>query len=239
MSCHLKSDHPEAIQRVEALRDEVIERAKNGEGDLTFGSFMFHVVMQTHCHHGDPNHAENLLDQLCHEVLEGQNEYDWELSSLSFISVFGAWIRANDAERAEAILKRMCRYRDQNLANIQPIPKNYIDLIECWNRSGHPNAGERADEVLQMMETDFSGVMAGKGLYLGVLKALAQSGSGQRAEALLRRVQVLSEDEISNTQMDLFMYREVCLAWTKSNDPDAMKHVRRLEQEIAQKFPLV
>lgn len=133
---------------------------------------------------------------------------------------------------------RMCHYRDCNLPNIRPIPRNYIDVIECWNQSsGNPSAGERADDVLKLLETDFSGVVAGKGLYLGVMKGLAQSGSGKRAEALLRRLQALSEDEKCDTEMDLFMYREVCLAWKQSNDADATKHIQRLEGEIAERFP--
>ena len=237
MLCYLKSDHPDIIQRVEAIRDEVIERAQNGEEDLVFNSLMFHAVMQAHSRYGDPEDAEFLLDQLCREVLEGKNEQNWELNSHSFNSVLRAWIRANHPERAEAILKKMCQFRDHNLANIRPTPRNYIDVIESWTRSAQPAAGDRADDALQMLETDFSGVEAGKGLYLAVMKALAQSGSGERAEALLRRVHALSDIENYNTEMDLFMYREACLAWKKSNNAEATKHIQRLEIEIAQKFP--
>lgn len=81
MLCHLKSNHPQVIQRVESLRDEVIERAKSGEADVVFDSVMLHAVMQTYCRHGNPQVAEDLLDQLCQEVLEGTNEQNWELSS--------------------------------------------------------------------------------------------------------------------------------------------------------------
>ncbi|CAB9531244.1 Pentatricopeptide repeat-containing protein (Partial), partial [Seminavis robusta] len=223
------------------------QRAAAGEERIEYSSSIYHEMMSTYASHGAPEKAEEMLDELCQTVLDGttdNNQSNLEVNSRSMNMVLSAWARANNPDRAEAILKRMIDYRDRGLSGMAPIAMNYMRVIECWNRSSssNPLAGERADDLLKLMENDAQRkskthmFLANKGLYLAVMKRLAQFGSGERAGELLRRVQSLFEDEKSNTAIDQFLYREAILAWKNSTSPNAAARSEVLEQELLQRF---
>jgi hypothetical protein len=157
--------------------------------------------------------------------------------------ILSAWTDVNNPERAEAILRRMRAYRDRGVPNMALIGMNYIRVIECWNQSFDPSAGERADGILKLMEEDAQKktkahlYIARKGLYLAVMKRLAQSGSGECAESLLRRIQILFDVEKSDTDVDQFLYREAILAWNLSDSPQAAERSKRLGEEMLERFP--
>jgi PPR repeat len=248
MSCYKKSDHPQVIQRVEALGDEVKRLADAGKGDIAYSNEIRHEMMSTYAWHGAPQKAEDILDELIRAVLEdsesGRNTNNGlELNARSMNIVLRAWTDVNNPERAEAILKRMRAYRDRGVPKMAPVGMNYHRVIECWNQSNDPRAGERADGILQLMEEDAKQKtrahlhIASKGLYLAVMKRLAQSGSGECAESLLRRIQRLFDVAKSDTDVDEFLYREVILAWNLSDSPQAAERSRRLEEEMLERFP--
>ena len=257
MHCYVRSNHPEATARVDALRDEMLERFKNGEQDLVFDQVGFGILLNAYAQHGQPERAEKLLEEQCREILqevEGRSNSNSNnndntpdnpprntivLNSKMFNTVLSCWARSNNAERAEAVLRMMCHVRDKGVENVKPISLNYVTVVDCWNRSDSPLAGERANDILQLMESDpgTRGVAAGKGLYLEVMKHLARSGNGEKAEALLERVQTLFRDEKSNTDVDLFLYHEVIQAWRQSGHSDAEDRIRKLEGEMSERFP--
>jgi PPR repeat len=248
MSCYKKSNHPQVIQRVEGLGDEVKKLADAGEIDIEYNSAIRHEMMSTYAWHGAPQKAEDILFELCRDVLEESDvgrkpKTSLELNARSMNIVLSAWTDANNPERAEAILRRMRDFRDRGVSNMTPIGMNYVRVIECWNQSDDANAGERADGILKLMEEDAQKktkahmYIARKGLYLSVMKRLAQSGSGECAESLLRRIQSLFDAEKSNTDVDQFLYREAILAWNLSTSPQAVHKSKALEEEMLERFP--
>ena len=242
MNSYVYSNHPDVVEHVEALRDEILEREKKGEASIALDNVAFHTVMMAHSRYGDPGRAEAMLDEICQEALVkgSENPFGLILDSRSLVMVLRAWTNIRNPERAEAILKRMCQYRDQNVPNIMPLPLNFLSVVSCWNQSTDPLAGERADDLLQMLERENQGeekVPVRKGFYLATMKNLARVGNGERAEAMLRRVQSQFEAEKPDTDVDLFLYREVIHAWSQSQDPNATDRIQSLETEIAERFP--
>lgn len=245
MACYVKANHPGAIEYVEALQGEMLERQKDGETSTLFDNAAFHAVMSAHCQVGDPDKAEIMLDEICHAVLEAagsENPIGLELQNHSLNMVLGAWVRVNNPERAESILRRLCQYRDSCVPKVKPTIANFLTAVDCWNRSKDPLAGERADNLLQVLEEEIQSRHGGRGaakkdFYLMTMKNLAQVGDGKRAEAMLRRMQSVLRDEKNYTRVDLFLYREVVHAWSQSQDPDADDRIQSLETEIAERFP--
>lgn len=221
----------------------MLERERNEEPSMCFDNIAFHTVMSMYGRHEHPSKAEAMLDEICQEALAEGNEKQVPprliLNSRSMLVVLRAWARHNNPERAEAILRRMCEYRDRKVPNVQPFPENFLVVAACWNQSQVTEAGKRADDLLQMTELENHGrtqIVLEKGIYLETMKNLARAGEGERAEALLRRVQSLFQKGKLNTSVDLFLHRDVIQAWSQSKDPTANDHIASLEAEIAERF---
>ena len=223
----------------------MIQRERNGEDSVSFDYHAFHTVMSMYGQQGFPARAEAMLDEVCPEPPladvskqgappKGNSTL---LSSYSFLTVINAWIKANNPERAEAILRRMCRCRDQQIPHVRLFPQNFIVVAACWNKSQQQQAGVRADDLLQLMElenVDAKNFELPRGIYVETMKNLASVGEGERAEALLRRVQPLFR---KGSRVYLSLYRDVIHAWRQSQDPRASERIASLEAEITDRFP--
>jgi len=245
MNCYLKSNHPDAIRRVEALCDDILERSdEKGETDRSFNDYGLAALLQVYCQHGQPEKAEAIVEEAYNDFIAGKapvEEFGIKLKTRTMVMMLNEWARLNHPERADAMLRRMRDLRDRGVVD-DLFSLHYLTVADCWNRSDHPSAGERADGILQMLETDENVVRskasAQKGFYLIVMKQLARSGKGERAESLLRRIQsIFHKKEKPNTEVDLFLYLEATQAWRQSEDPNATERIDALEMEMAEKFP--
>ena len=243
MKCAIKSNHPRTIERVETLRDELIDRQNKGEDSVEYDYIAFCTVMNAYCKHGDPEQAEAMLNELCAEALQNRSSSKGKLQIQGFLVVMRAWLRVDNPERAEAILQRICHYRDLKMPNISTMPDTYLSVVACWNRSTDTRAGERTDNILKQMEMDHDDLRIYevgmiKDFYLQAMENLARVGDGERAEAMLRRVyDRYSTNENANSPLDFFLYREVINAWRQSQDQKSEEHIKRLEDEMESTFP--
>jgi len=117
------------------------------------------------------------------------------------------------------------------LGPLAPSTQCYDAVIDCWARSGRPDAEVRAIELLNKMET----LSTKKGnvleptvrTYNAVLTALARAGQGEKAQALLERMFRL------NVTPNVHCYSNVITAYANSTPPNpgaALDVLRRMKQ---------
>ena len=99
MNCYGKSNHPDAIPRVEALRDEILERSnENGEADLSFDDHGLVALLHVYCHCGQPEKADAIVEEAYDEFIAGKapiEDFGIKLQIRTMLLILNAWARAH------------------------------------------------------------------------------------------------------------------------------------------------
>jgi len=136
-------------------------------------------------------------------------------NAVLYTSIINCWGRSRDAaavEHAEAIFARMKNSTDPDM---QPNEFTYAALLNAWSNSGRGiEAAERADELVQELETDDQRV-PNVYTYTNAIKAWARSGHaecGCRAEEILNRMLTASEHD-ERVRPNVYTFTSVIDAW--------------------------
>mmetsp|Transcript_37281 Transcript_37281/g.111665 ORF Transcript_37281/g.111665 Transcript_37281/m.111665 type:complete len:934 (-) Transcript_37281:182-2983(-) len=160
---------------------------------------------------------------------------------VSYNACITAWSRSGlgerASERAEAILREMeesSRRGSPEGGAVLPDAISYSAVIDAHARSGAPDAGQKAETVLQRMES--RSMEANIFTYNSLMNAWAKSGApgaAKRAESILIRLEQSRDGRKGSTisrlpRPNLISYCTVLNAWAHSRDKEkamSSKHV--------------
>ena len=172
--------------------------------------------------------AEMLMKQCCQQHV-GETAPDlvtWNsyLHVLSKCSPF-----EHDApERAESVL-----FQDMSMRMVIPDAHSFGRVLHAWAKSGRSEATER---VKQLLEHAVQKKIVNTVLFNITIDALGQSGNGERAEALLREmIELHNNDPMLNVQPDVFSFFGAMKGWSKSGAQDAPERCTML-MNLMQQF---
>jgi pentatricopeptide repeat protein len=74
-------------------------------------------------------------------------------NTISYNSVIDAHVKSRNVERAEALLKEMHDSFVQGNPDVKPTIRTYSVVLAGWSRTRSPQAGERGEQLLDLMES--------------------------------------------------------------------------------------
>ncbi|CAB9524759.1 Pentatricopeptide repeat-containing protein [Seminavis robusta] len=138
---------------------------------------------------------------------------------------------------AEEILHRLVRTCDSN-PSLRPSIITFNSTINTWSRSRHPEAPERAQQILQIIQ-DLSKQPGWNGLhpttqtYGTIIHTWANSNSTMAAEQAQLLVQEMKQMQLPlNGEIHLGVLK----AWSSSTDPQAAERANELLQDLIVNF---
>eukprot|EP00594_Rhizosolenia_setigera_P007941 CAMPEP_0178970960 /NCGR_PEP_ID=MMETSP0789-20121207/19936_1 /TAXON_ID=3005 /ORGANISM="Rhizosolenia setigera, Strain CCMP 1694" /LENGTH=930 /DNA_ID=CAMNT_0020657731 /DNA_START=36 /DNA_END=2825 /DNA_ORIENTATION=- len=249
-----KSKHAE--NRVEEIMTRMLRLYQDGyqqtkPNSISFTSSISTIARSTFSSgKSSPGHrAERLLHRMKEMYLQ-TGDIDLAPTVLTYGAVLDAWAkssyRGNDsAEKAEKLLNQLIQEAQEQYENTadncgkssQHIHVNttcFNSVLSAWAKSGHADAGLKAQELLNRLESYASIYSSCPDSerdkhfardcipdiisYTSVINAYANTGSAIKAEEILDR---LEQQETNNVRPNTYTYSSVISAWAKSRKPDA------------------
>jgi hypothetical protein len=163
-----------------------------------------------------PENAENLFDTLI-KLYKESGDSDFLPTVEVGNAVITAWARAihlpDSTERAMAALEKLMKYAEPDLIS-------YNAVLSAYSKAG---MGQKATELLKWLEgTTEPNLQPDIISYNSVLTALAKDrepGSTEQAEALLERMETLSESGKTHVRPNKISFTTVIDAWARSDNP--------------------
>jgi len=184
--------------------------------------------------------AEAVIDH----ILELSNDQSNTSGSVKptakmFNALISAWSSigtSEAAEKATAILDKM-EYLQQFSGSVRPTVHSYSITISAWAKCHSEAAAENAENILNRLFENYDKVLKSDDdqshyaekltpngiVFNSCIDAWATSGSansGERAEALLHRMEVLSRLDEYDVRPDTISFNTCIKAWCNSNRPD-------------------
>jgi len=184
--------------------------------------------------------AEAVIDH----ILELSNDQSNTSGSVKptakmFNALISAWASigtAEAAEKATSILDKM-EYLQQFSGSVKPTVHSYSITISAWGKCHSEAAAENAENILNRLfenydkvlksdddQSHYAEMLTPNGIvFNSCIDAWATSGSansGERAEALLYRMEVLSRLDEYDVRPDTISFNTCIKAWCNSNRPD-------------------
>jgi pentatricopeptide repeat protein len=133
----------------------------------------------------------------------------------------------------------------------QTLQHMYAALIYSWAQSEHPETAAKVQEIFKEVDAQHKKKVAESSgdlnshlhssIYQSLLHAYAKTGSGDKAEMILRRMmqEYLEDtekglDPTKLTKIDIKCFNSVLLAWSRSKDPNAPLHAEKLFRQMCQ-----
>jgi hypothetical protein len=163
-----------------------------------------------------PENAERLFDTLI-ALYKESGDSDFEPTAEVGNAVITAWARAvhrpDSTERAIATLEKLKNFAEPDLIS-------YNAVLSAYSKAG---MGQKATEMLKWLEaTTETKLQPDIISYNSVLTALAKDrepGSTERAEALLEKMERLSEAGKTHVRPNKISFTTVIDAWARSESP--------------------
>lgn len=129
---HCSIEDKEASNEAEEILEEMIQTKL---ADSNSASIVLHSLANS----GRPDRALALLKRLIHEK-------EFEVRCIMFNTCINAYAKQGNGEQAEAVLRSMLAH------GITPDSISFSSAMNAWAQSQHPDASERAEQLLIMME---------------------------------------------------------------------------------------
>jgi hypothetical protein len=236
LSCLSKLMTPDAAERAKAVLSEMENRFQKGEDSIKPNLVTYSIVLRAVANAGDLATAEQLLSKIYETGSKEDNNAIKTIMQALRLTLKGC-AKSQDfdaAHRASAILSKFQKLSDENRLDAHPDFSCYESVLFCWARSAVEEAGERAEALIRDMQTRFNtGDKARKPTskhFLAAIQAHANTGNGDRAEALFH--QMYGEYMMGNESMrsDTQVFNAILFAWSVSSSPHA---VDRAEKTLA------
>lgn len=195
--------------------------------------------------------AEAVIERLLGNAVNGSSSSSNEAASTvisisptaqmlnAIMSTYAAIGNVESAEKATTILERM-EYLKRFGHSIKPTVHSYSIAISAWAKCGIPEAAEMAEGILNRFMKEYDEVLLllqneklfqyeeeirpNNVVFNSVMDAWASSGSaeaGEKAQALLHRMEGLSRVEKYDIRPDTISYNTCIKAWCNSNLPNS------------------
>ena len=241
----LKSNDP---RRAAAKAEEMIsslEKMAEAEDDVEYlpSEAEYTLLIEAYAHIGTyegVQRAEAVIDRILEASNEESNAPSLHPTAKMLNALISAWAAlgtAQAAEKATALLEKM-EYM-QEFGSVKPTVHTYSISISAWAKCQNEVAAENAELILNRLfenydkvlqndqeESGYAETLTPNGIvFNSVIDAWANSGSvnaGDRAEALLHRMEVLSRLDEYDVRPDTISFNTCIKAWcNSSNRPDA------------------
>jgi pentatricopeptide repeat protein len=188
--------------------------------------------------------AASCVDNPSEGVLFAQDLLEWMLeeskthslirpSTMSFGSVMHAWVlsgRSQAPQKIEEWLQRLLKLHDEGWSDLQPNTVIYNMLLNSYARVGKVDQAQKIlDDMLEK-----GPVYPDQTSFTTVLHAHAKSQhakAGERAEALLTRMQQLYQEGESSVKPNVLSYTSVMECWARgANGERAEQLLHHLEE---------
>ncbi|KAL7549824.1 hypothetical protein ACHAWF_013097 [Thalassiosira exigua] len=226
----------DAGKEAERLLDEMIASYKErstgeADGDLPAPILApdrngFNTVLKAYANsHGKDasSHALRVLS-----VMEDPSSAGLEGIAASIrpdrVSYTSALMSTRDGEEAERMLTRMAEaFERTGDPDVLPDAVTYNAVLKVWGKSGHPDAGERSEAILEQMmqlhEAGDSSVIPDDVTFNTVIHNIANSNpkdAPQRALELLERMEKYHAAGLIKARPDIITHNSVLNAFAKS-----------------------
>ena len=161
--------------------------------------------------------ARSLLNRMEHQFLELGNKYA-QPTPYSYTSVMSLLTTNRRALEGQEILLQMEKMQKKsNIEKLKPDTITYNTVMACWANSGSPDAGERAQDILDKMSAT-----PNRKSFNAVLLAHAKSGNPSKAQDTLNKMyEHWEKNGDEEMKPDVRTYTTVMNAWGRSSLPDA------------------
>lgn len=151
LSAWSRYDHPESINRADALFKEM--QAMHKEGDIKCDVVTFNILL--HClamssKREAAERAEKLLLRMTELADSGHEEF--RPTVVSYGCVITAWVRVLDLPRAEAILINMFRESQNGKAYLKPHVRHFEQVSRAWLSTADRNKKRKSQAVQNLMK---------------------------------------------------------------------------------------
>ena len=140
----------------------------------------------------------------------------------------------DSARKAEALLYRLMNILPIEVKNANDVAKSFGYVISCWSKSKQASAGERAEQLLRIMEKRVnegqSTVKPNVIIYSQVIAALAKSSaknSHKKARALFDEMM-----DSKATRPNTITFNSLLDAYANSNDPEVVQEAGLLVDQM-------
>ena len=171
-------------------------------------------------HEQSVDRAIELLDKM----IDSDDNYILQPDVFSFASVISTIAKSGKKNGLEHATSTMDKMKQLGVKANRVI---YNSLINCWSKSGRPDAAEKAEEILIMMsEADDPEVSPDSVTFSSVINCWAQRGgpgSGERAEKILDMMEHNWKSGNNYMKPNRYTYGSVLNAWVKSQDDSSVE----------------
>ena len=183
-----------------------------------------------------PERVEYLLSLLERRYLNGQK--DARPDKTTFLCMLDAYAKAGvvDAEeRCEALLQRMAQWKDVfQMDDLEPDRAIYNGYLNALAKSYHPNAADKAEEILTMMQTSpDESLRPDIVTYSTVIDCHTKCGcasiaADRRADELLRFVEGSYRSGDEALKPNAVFYSAILQAWAKTASEKGAENAENL-----------
>ena len=191
--------------------------------------------------------AQAILDSIC-EQHESGGEDSLSPNDVSFSLCIHTWVKSNQPERAEQILRRKIKFAESNpeqekkYSQVQVKPSDYNPIIQRFK--GHDNGPERATQLFEEMVQKYTSEenpelkpnVATLNSLLDVYAKCKSRNMGGQAERVLNKMNQLHKEGKVCILPDVISYRSVIDAWIRMWDPAGPRRVDALVNEMIDKY---
>jgi len=246
---HLYNNSVNCAEQAEILLRKMLKEHDEGiNTDALVDTTTYNTVIKVWSHSGRSDAGEN-AQRLLNEMWEMVTEKGWDEvtpDQFTYSTVMSAWARSGlgqeGAERSESLLEEMEYYRKQGKGG----PSTYCcnAVLNAWAKSKSVFALERAQAIIHRMETlcfNRRELTPNVISYNTVISLHAKHGDADGAEAVLRRMQSLSQDSetkdiFAACSPDIISYNSVIAAWSKRKTPKAAEKAERILRGMEDRY---
>lgn len=242
----------------------VFDTLKFRTDDASYGA-----LISAYANHGQPQEAEKLLLEIeapnthhfsavlhawakskqpdkCYELFRRVQALQLDsikVTSVSFGTVISAFASQGRAQEAELLLQELLElHQETSDPELAPSIVECNSVIAAWARSGHPDAVERAESILNRVTTlsaTNQDLRPGVESHTALLHAFAQSGrrdAGTKALAILQRMWDLFHAGSRYLKPDVTCYNTVLDCLAKSGTEEAADQAEHLLQSMCERY---
>jgi pentatricopeptide repeat protein len=234
-----KSGDFEAVERATAILDRIELLHANGESPLKPDQKSYNNLLNCCANSPNPRKYAPLAQQKL-EWMHTQHVVSLKPGKVSYNIVLRAWCKAGSPNQAESLLRDVSRlYRVSKNSIIAPHVDLFITVIAGWAVSKDPQAPQRVEALLKMMEDlhhhEGLETKPNKIAYNAFMDCLSRSkdpSAPRRAETVLRRMQDQWRAGVEGMKPDTVSFTSVITAWSRSSDAVAPERAEALFREM-------
>lgn len=217
--------------KVSEKAEEILKEMISPEISVTPDSKSFAIVLHALANSGRPDRAQALLNRMLDMSKESGSTV--QITETMVNTCIDAFAKQGNGERAEALLQDMIS--QSQILNIKPSVVTFSSVINAWAKSRHPDAGERAEDLLIRMEN--MDCPPSTESYTAAIDAWSRSKkpwATKRAQALLQTMETQYVNGNELVHPSITAYASIIHGLANSSDPKAARDAEEILEQMKQ-----